>query len=89
MPYGHRVRKDDCVWNDDFSAFLSHHNGRTGLDIGNLSLNSGNTDEITQSERLLQQQQDSRKEVLQDILEGEPYGNGTDTQYLDQVRGLK
>jgi len=43
----------------------------------------------TASQRLLQQQENAREEVLKNILKCEAYGNSSDTQYLDQIRGLK
>jgi hypothetical protein len=44
------------------------------LSRGNIPLNSRNADEITQSERLLQEQDNAREEVLKNILKCKPYG---------------
>jgi hypothetical protein len=36
-----------------------------------------------------QRQENARKEVLKNILKRKTNGNSADTQYLDQIRGLK
>jgi hypothetical protein len=53
--YGHRIRKDYGVWNNDLPSFFRRHDRRTGLYVGNTPFNSRNADEITQFEGLLQQ----------------------------------
>jgi hypothetical protein len=75
VTHGHGIRKDHRIWNDDLPSFLCRHDRGTRLYVGNISLDSRNTDEITQSERLLKQQQNAREEVLKNILKCETYGN--------------
>lgn len=47
MAYGYGIREDDSIWNDDLPSFFRRHDGRAGLYVGNIPLNSRNADEIT------------------------------------------
>ena len=89
MAHGHGIRENRGVRNNDLPSFFRRHDRRTGLYVGNIPLNSRNADEITQSERLLQQQENAREEVLKNILKCKTYSNCADAQHLDQIRGLK
>jgi hypothetical protein len=47
VAYGYGIREDDSIWNDDLPSFFRRHDGRAGLYVGNIPLNSRNADEIT------------------------------------------
>jgi len=85
----HGIRKDNGVWNYDLPPLFGGHDRCAGLDIGNVSFDSCDADEIAESERFLQQQENACEEVLKNILKRKTDRNGADTQYFDQIRGLK
>lgn len=64
MGDSYRVGEDDRVWNEDISALFCGHYRRSCLDIGYIPLNTSHADTVSQLERLLQQQENSRQEVL-------------------------
>jgi hypothetical protein len=72
VAHGHGIRKNGGIWNNDLPSFFRLQDRRTGLYIGNIPFNSRNADEITQCERLLQQQENAREEILKNILKCKP-----------------
>src|SRR5262249_40657229 len=86
---GDGIGKNDGVGNDDIPSLFRSHNRRAGLDIRNMPLNPRDANKIAQSKRLLQQQEDSCKEILKDILKRKTYSHCSDSQHLNQISGLK
>jgi hypothetical protein len=74
---GQGIPKDYGVRNDDLPSFFCRHDRCAGLYIGDVPLNSRNADEVTQSERFLQQQENAGKEVLKNILKCKTFLKGS------------
>jgi hypothetical protein len=89
MLHGDRVGEDDRVRNDDLAPFLGGDDRRPRLDVVDRALNAGDADEIADAERLLQKQQNTGEEILQNVLKGEADGNAPDSKDLDKIGRLK
>jgi len=85
----HWAGKKHGIRNYDIAAFLRSNHRSASLNIFNISLYTGNTDEIAEPKRLIYQQQNASKEILENILESEADGHGADAEHLDEVGSVE
>ena len=69
MSYHHRIGEKHGIGNHDAVAIRRLNYGGAGLNVLHLTLKTGDGNPIAQLKGFLPQQQNSRQEILQDILE--------------------
>src|SRR5262249_16645960 len=83
------VGEDYRVRNDDLTSFFRGDDRGAGLNVIDRTLDASNADEITNTKRFLNQQENAGKKILQNILKSKSNRDTADAQDFDQVGRLK